>query len=328
MKKFLSLLLILALVLTAVVSCGTPDEGKTPEDNTPEDNTPATPTEKEYSLAIGVVVTENLAKSKLTETIATIVTDADGKIVVCRLDCVDYTVKYGEDGALNTTVPASKYTQGDAYDSYSPMAAGRWYQQTAALETYVTGKTQAEVAATALTDGVLSDATLVASCSINVTDLLKAIDNAFKSEHKISFKTTATELKAGLATGGSIKDSSTDESKNVKFTADYAATVLVDGKVVAAIIDTAEAELTGINAEGAATAVSYAGTKREQGDAYDSYAPMAAGRWYAQVDAYAQAAVGKTAADIASLATEGVAGCTIYAAGYKPVIETAVKTAR
>ncbi len=325
MKKFLSLLLILTLVLTALVACGTPDEGNTPE--TP-DNTPETPAEKDYSLSIGVVVTENLEKSKLSETIATIVTDAAGKIVVCRLDCVEYTVKYGDDGALDKTVPVSKYTQGDAYDAYAPMAAGRWYQQTGALETYVTGKTQAEVAAIALNGGVAADETLVASCSINIADLIKAIDNAFKSEHKVTFKTAATEIKAGLATGGSIQDSSTDESKNVKFTADYAATVLVDGKVVAAIIDTAEAELTGINAEGAATALSYKGTKREQGDAYDAYAPMAAGRWYAQVDAYAKAAVGKTAADIASLATEGVAGCTIYAAGYKPVIETAVKTAR
>lgn len=307
MKKILSLLLVLALVLTSLIACSKPDDN--------------TPTEKEYSLAIGVVVTESLAKLKLTETVATIVTDGDGKIVACRLDCVDYAAKYGEDGALDTTFPTSKVTLGDAYGK---MNAGTWAEQAVALEQHVTGKTQAEVAAIALNNGVLADETLVASCSINVADLLKAIDNAFKSEHKITFKTTATDLKVGLASGGTVKDSSTDESKNIKATADYAATVLVEGKVVAAIVDTAEAELTGITEEGAA-ALSYKGSKREQGDAYGT---MPSGTWYAQVDAYAKAAVGKTAADIATLASEGVAGCTIYAGGYKPVIETAVKTAR
>jgi hypothetical protein len=55
---------------------------------------------------------------------------------------------------------------------------------------------------------------------------------------------------------------------------------------------------------------------------------MAAGRWYAQADAFAKSAVGKTATDIATLASEGVAGCTIYAGGYKAGIEAAVKGAR
>ena len=55
MKKILSLLLVLALVLTSLIACSKPDDN--------------TPTEKEYSLAIGVVVTESLAKLKLTETV-------------------------------------------------------------------------------------------------------------------------------------------------------------------------------------------------------------------------------------------------------------------
>ena len=55
---------------------------------------------------------------------------------------------------------------------------------------------------------------------------------------------------------------------------------------------------------------------------------MAAGRWYQQVDAFAKTAVGKSASDIAGLASEGVAGCTIYAGGYKAAVEAAVKAAR
>jgi predicted small lipoprotein YifL len=316
MKKILSLLLVLTMVLVAFAACGPQNDGNTPDD------TDKTPAEKDYTLAIGVVVTESLAKSKLTETIATIVTDADGKIVACRLDSVDYTAKYGEDGALDTTAPTTKVTLGD---NYGAMPAGTWAAQGAALEKYVTGKTQAEVAAIALEGGKATDAELVASCSIAITDLLKAIDNAFKSEHKISFKTAATELKVGLSMAAAVKDSSKDEAKNVKLTADYAAAVLAEGKVVAAILDSVEPELKGINAEGAATELAYKGTKREQGD---NYGAMPAGTWYVQADAYVKAAIGKTADDIATLASEGVAGCTIYAGGYKAVIETAVKTAR
>lgn len=305
MKKIVSLLLVLVCVLAAFTACG----GE------------KAPVEKDYSLAIGVVVTENLEKTKLTETVAAVVTDADGKIVLCRLDCVDYTVKYNEDGSLDTTAPASKVAIGAAYGT---MPAGSWDVQGAALEKYVVGKTQAEVAAIALEGGKATDADLVAVCSINVVDLLKAIDNAFNSEHKVSFKSSAAAFTAGLSAVGAVKDTSDDETKAVKLTETYAASVLADGKVVASILDTAEAELKDITDEGAAS-VSYNGTKRELGE---NYGAMPAGTWYVQADAYALAANGKTAGDIATLASEGVAGCTIYAGEYKAAIEAAVVSAR
>ena len=305
MKKIVSILVILTMALCAFVGC----------------NSEKAPAEKDYNLAIGVVVSEKLASLKVTETVATIVTDADGKIVLCKLDCVDYTAKYGEDGALNTTAPTSKVVLGDAYGT---MPAGSWDKQAAAIENAVKGKTQAEVAAIAVEGGYFTDADLKASCSINVTDLMKAIDNAFKSEHKASFKTASEALTIGLNCGAAVKDSSTDDAKNVKLTVEYAAAVLADGKVAAAILDTAETELKSITDEGAAS-LGFKGTKREQGD---NYGEMPSGTWYVQADAYAKAAIGLGADDIASLASEGVAGCSIYAGGYKAGIEAAVKAAK
>jgi len=304
MKKLISLLMILTVVLTALVGCG--DKA---------------PVEKDYSLSIGVVVTEDLAKNKITQTAATVVTDAEGKIVLCRLDCVDFTAKYGDDGALITTAPTSKASLGDYY----MMDAGSWASQGKALEGYVVGKTQAEVAAIALDGGKLTDTDLKASCSIDVSDMLKAIDNAFKNQQKTAFKTASTALTAGMNLSSAVKDSSKDDSKNVKLTTDYASVVLADGVVVAAILDTAEPELKGITDETGAASLSFAGTKRAQGD---SYGIMPAGTWFAQADAYAKSAVGKTASDIATIASEGVAGCTIYAGGYKAGIEAAVALAR
>ena len=304
MKKIISMLLVLVVVLAAFSACG----GE------------KAPAEKEYNLSIGVVVSENLASGKITETVAAIVTDADGKIALCRVDCVDYSAKYGDDGALVTTAPTSKVALGDAYGA---MPAGTWAVQGAGLEKYVVGKTQAEVAAIALEGGKATDTDLVAVCSISIADLLTAIDNAFKSEHKTAFKATG-DLTAGLVAASAVKDTAADDVKGAKLTVDYAASVLANGAVVAAILDTAEAELKNITEDGAES-LSYKGTKRAQGE---SYGEMPAGTWYVQADAYAAAAVGKTAADIASLASEGVAGCTIYAGGYKAVIEASVKAAR
>ena len=307
MKKILSLALVLVLALSVFVGCGN--------------------SEKDYTLATSIVVTETLGSSKLALTAASIVTDADGKIVDCRLDCVEYSA-YDKQGNLVETAPVSKVAQGAAYDSYAPMPAGSWFKQAEALENYVVGKTQSEVAATALEGGKAADAELKASCSIGITDLLKAIDNAFKSEHKVSFKSTATEFTAGLSVVGSVKITENDTSVDVKYSATFSTAILAEGKVVAAIVDTAEPTLKGVIADEGAASLDYKGSKREQGDAYDSYAPMAGGRWYAQADAYAASAVGKTASDIATLATEGVAGCTIAVADYKAGIEAAVKSAK
>ena len=307
MKKIISLILVLVMALAtlAFVAC----------DNKSN-------TEKTYTLALGVVVTPNTASNKITETVAAIVTDADGKVVLCKVDCIDYSAQYDENGALVTTAPTSKVALGDNY----AMPAGSWAKQVSALENYVVGKTQAEVAEVAV-NGYAADADLKASCSFNIDDLVKAIDNAFKSAHKTTFTSTATAFTAGLNAAAKVEDSSADDSdvKNAKLTATYSAVVLEDGKVVAAILDTAEAELKNVTEDGA-DAVSFAGTKREQGDNYQ----MTSGAWYVQADAYAKSAVGKTASDIATLATEGVAGCTMPYSTYdfKAGLEAAVASAK
>ncbi len=311
MKKIVSLTLALIIVLAsfAFVSCGT--------------NKEETPTEKDYNLAIGVVVSPSTSKATVAETVAAIVTDADNKIVLCKIDCIEYAA-LNKDGSFSTTAPTSKVAQGD---SYGKMNAGTWAEQVAHLEKYVVGKTQAEVAEVAV-NGYAADAELKASCSFYIADLTKAIDNAFKSQHKVAFTSAATSFTSGLSATGSVKDTS-DETNCAEFTADFCAAVLADGKVVAAIVDTAEVAFNNVTEDGA-DSVGFkdnaTGTKREQGDAY----AMASGAWYAQADAYAKSAVGKTADDIATLATEGVAGCTMpYSTfAFKAGLEAAVKSAK
>jgi hypothetical protein len=223
------------------------------------------------------------------------------------------------DGVLDTKAPTSKVVLGDAY----MMGQGSWATQTAKLEKFVVGKTQADVAAIVLNGGKLTDAEIAAGCTFDVTDLLKAIDNAFKSEHKIAF-TASSALTAGLSAQTTVKDTTAEDVKAVKLSTNYAAAVMEDGKVVAAILDTAEPELKEITENGAAS-LAFGGTKRELGE---NYGAMPAGTWYVQADAYVLAAYGLTVDNIASLASEGVAGCTIYAGGYKACVEAAVKAGR
>ena len=313
MKRIVSLLIALLLVVTALVACGNKN---TPEETTPDNNANNTPVEKTYNLAIGVAVAKDLAGLKLDETVATIVTDADGKIVLCRFDCLSHTMKI-TDGVLDTKAPTSKVVLGDAY----MMDKGSWATQTAKLESFLVGKTQADVAAIVLNGGKLTDAEIAAGCTFDVTDLLKAVDNAFNSTEKVTFKSTSTNFTAGLSALGTVSGDAT----NAKLVADFAGAVLVDGAVVATILDCAEVELQNIGANGAEKD-NFAKTKREQGDAY----MMDSGSWATQADAFAASAAGKTAANIEGLAIEGVAGCTMpYSpASFKTAIVAAVKAAR
>ena len=326
MKKSISLALVVVLALAAFAFVACDNKEETPSGNNTENNTENNNVEKTYNLSIGVVVNTNDSKATATETVAAIVTDADGKIVLCKIDCIEYAA-LNKEGKFDTTAPTSKVAQGD---DYGKMTAGTWAEQVVHLEKFVVGKTQAEVAEVVV-NGYAADADLKASCSFYIADLTKAIDNAFKSEHKVTFTSTATAFTAGLSATGSVKDTS-DTTNCAEFTADFSAAILADGKVVAAIIDTAEVVVSNVTEEGAESIAfkdnnnGATGTKREQGDKY----AMTSGAWYVQADAYAKSAVGKTASDIATLATEGVAGCTMpYSTfAFKASLEAAVKAAR
>ncbi len=315
MKKIVSLILILALSVFVLAACGNNDKD---DDNTVKEN--------DYTLAIGVAVTESRASAKITYTVAGIVTDKDGKIVLCKIDSVDFTAKLGDDGKITASSPVSKGESGDSYFMDYATQTNFWYEHEAAFSKYVVGKTQAEVAGIALADTGKTD--LIAGCTIDIRDFLKAVDNAFKSEHKTAFK-SEDKITLGLGVNSTLADSTKDEILKAKCTSDFAAVVMLDGKVVANILDTAEATLTlAVDAETSkltTTDCNYSATKRAQGDSYS----MPSGAWYKQADAYSVSANGKTVSELASLATEGVAGCTMQntVGGYKIVIEKGAKNA-
>ena len=312
MKKIISLVLILTLSLFAFAACG----GKDNDD----DNTP---TEKNYSLAIGVDMT--IDEKEVANTVAVIVIDENGKVVSCRLDALALEAAFADGAIDESKTYQSKREKGDNYNMVAwGGAIAEWYKQAEAFESYVIGKTQAEINGIAVNeDGKPTDATLAAGCTMAVSEFIKAIDNAFNSVRKVTFKTAAA-----ITVGASVTGDVSDDEGSASYAADFAGVVMADGKIVAAIIDSNEVTAS-IEGGAISTFNSYKGTKLYQGDNYNMVAwGGAIAEWYAQAQTFANTSVGKTAAEVAGLSIEGVAGCTIYAGGYRAALEKAANAAR
>ena len=327
MKKIIALMLVLSLAF-CFVACKKEEEKKE-----------ETPTEKNYQLAIGVALTQE--EGEVANTVAALIIDADNKIVACRIDTLAITATL-TNGIVAAGTYQTKAEQGSAYgmltnNDYYGSKLAEWDTQAKAFETFVTGKTQAEVNGIAVdADGKTTDATLKAGCTIAITDFIKAVDNAFKSTKKVAFK-TADALTLGVSATGTVANLEENNAlvpNSLSYTADFAATAFAGGKVVAAIIDSNEATTTVEGTEFAA--VEYPGTKLEQGDAYgmltnsDYYGSKFA-EWYTQAQNYANLANGKTAAELTGLSTDkteltGI--CTMYAGGYKAVLQKAATYTR
>lgn len=330
MKKLISIVLVVCMAL-ALVACN--GSGK----------------EAEYKLGMGVTVsldTSDTGNAQVDATVATVVLDADGKIVACRLDCAQSKMDV-KDGAVDTKKTfKSKVELKEDYGmvQYSD-ATLEWYEQAENFEKYVTGKTAAEVKATKTTVNdhgynVAADETLHASCSIDIVDFLSAVDKACNDAKGSSFKAKGTDFKLGLAciTHAEESTAATDDAEGVvKMYTEFGATVVgADGKILCAIEDEIQPQI-GINKAGEITKKEFKGTKRELGSDYGmvQYGSSIA-EWDAQSKAFTDYTVGKTAAEVRALETKKndhgynvttdetlSASCTIQITGMMAVIAQA-----
>ena len=321
MKKILSLLLVLTMVLCAFGACtpATPDAGNNNTDNGNNNtdngnNDNNTPTEKTYTLALAVDTAFGKG-NKVSNTALVLVLDADNKIVAARFDCAEATPALDEAGAL---VPQesveSKVEKGDAYTG---MTAGSWANQAAAFEAWLVGKTAADVAGTEFTGELIAGCTMTSS----MATFKALVAEAFASTTKVTFKTTES-IKTGLALSTSVKSG---KGGKVTVTTDVAALAIVGDKVAATALDSIEQSFTIEEVEGAQTLVAgeLQASKQEKGEAYTG---MPAGAWYKQAAVFANTTVGKTVAELENLETVSdalaAAGCTMQntTAGYKATI--------
>jgi hypothetical protein len=325
-------------------------------------------TEKEYKLGMGVVVSMDSSKTENAQvdaTVATVVLDADGKIVACRIDVAQNKMAVAGGAVDAAKTFETKMELGDRYgmagkvDNDGNGVMKEWYEQTKAFEAYVVGKTVAEVEAIETKEAnghqiAVDKALLDAGCSMQITDFIAAVVAACKDEQGVSFK-TAAEFTLGVAAKTSAADSvaaTAEADGTVAMYTDFAAAVVADGKIIAALNDAIQPKIT-INAAGEITGKSYKATKRNLKEEYGMAPALGYGmdwngdgkvlEWYLQSAEFSKYVVGKSADEVANLATKEVegkgyvisaddallnAGCTIQITSIKAVMAQAAKNAR
>jgi hypothetical protein len=345
MKKILAIALCLCMVLCAVACGGTK--------------------EADYKLGLGVVVSTASSKegnAQVDATIATVVTDAEGKIVLCRIDVAQNKMAI-TDGAVDTAKTfQTKMELGDAYgmapvgiDNDGNGVCKEWYEQAKAFEAYVVGKTGTEVAALETQEAgghqiAVDQALLDAGCSMQITDFMAAVAKACADEQGMAFKAVPGTFTLGVAAKTSAADSkaATAEADGlVAMYSDIACAVVADGKVIATLNDAIQPKIN-ITVAGVPTAQEFKGTKRELKEGYNMAAygaPNVEGgtvkEWYVQSAAFSNYVLGKTAAEIAGMETTLVnnhyisveqalldAGCTMQITGICAVVAQAANNAR
>ncbi len=356
MKRILAIALCLVMAL-AIVACGNANNTETPA------------TEAEYKLGMGVVVDMNSSatgNAQVDATVAAVVTDADGKIVACRIDvaqnkmdvtggAVDTAKTFQTKMELGDNYNMAKY--GQSMDWNGDGVVKEWYDQAKAFEAYVVGKTVAEVEAikTQVVEGAgyviaADEALLTAGCTIQITDFITAVAKACKDEQGMSFKTNAT-FTLGVAANTTV-DAATvaataEADGTVAMYSDMACAVVADGKVIATLNDAIQPKIT-ISAAGEIVETSFKGTKRELKEGYNMAkfgAPNVEGgtvlEWYVQSAAFSNYVLGKTATEIDNMETKVVnnhyisveegllsAGCTMQITGICDVVAKSANNAR
>ena len=353
-----AVVVVLAVVLAVVLLGGK----KAPES-----------TEKDYSLGMGVVVNFDQAKAQINATVATVVLDAEGKIVSCRIDVAQNTVSI-KNGVVDTTkVYETKMELGTRYgmgqteiteankwmDNNGDNKVLEWDVQTKEFEKYVVGMTGTQVAALAsdlqTVNGHLiskDEALLSAGCTIQITDFISAVAKACTDDQKSTFKTDKA-FTLGVA-ANSFDDGSKDGT--VKVYTDFAASVVVDGKIVASLNDAIQPSVT-VDWDGNVTGTNDQRTKREKkfdyhmaawGQGSDNNGDGTFKEWFEQSSAFSTFVVGMTGEEVANMPTKVLgaeygstagyvisaddnllsAGCTIQITGIKAVVAESVTNAR
>ena len=330
MKKFVAFLL-LACMMLSLAACGSSGS--------------------EYKLGMGVDLSTDSSKennAQVDATVAAVVTDKDGKIVACRLD-----VAQSKMDVTGGAVDAAKtfQTKMELGDDYGMVAYGNaiaeWYDQAKAFESYVVGKTAAEVEGieTVLNEtghNVATDEALLAGCTMDITAFKAAVVKACNDEKGATFTGKDFTLGVAAITAADESTAATDsDDAEVKMYTEYAAAVVgKDGKILAALTDATQPKITA-DKNGQITGAEFKGTKRELGADYGMVAyGNAIAEWDAQAKAFADYTVGKTAAEVAGIETVEsnghnvttdetlYASCTMDISGMIAVIALAANYAR
>lgn len=338
MKKSIIILLALAMFLLSSAGCTNNNQGGASASPTVSpivtNNNPANTATMMSSVVLTGFGTDISVKSSKNVSadaqalaqadviMAAVSVDEGGKILDVKFDTAQSKINFDDKGNLVTdtsVVQQTKKELGDQYGMKKASGIGKeWYEQIAALEQWMKGKTVEQVMAikTVQRDeghpAVPDEADLTSSVTISVDGFLRALDKASKSAKDYGVTPTGI-TKTGLGTVISIAKSksvavadgkSTDALGQADVTM-VTVTVDSDGNIVGAFIDQAQTKIS-FNAQGLLTTdlTAVQKTKVELGDAYGMKKASGIGKeWYEQAAALGSWMLGKTPQQVLSMKT-------------------------
>lgn len=361
MKKtaliLVSVVVLLAFALTACGQAATTTTAAAATTAAPAATTTAAPAETTAApaaaglrLGFGSVVTAGHSAQKTDAKPATaesytyyasVLIDANSKIVKVWIDAVVHDLTIDDKGAITSDLKAlgsTKRELGDKYGMKKASAIGKeWWEQADALEAYLVGKTIADIDAAAKdADGKFVD--LKASSTFSPTSYIDALKKAVAAAEKAT-PTAATKLGFGtvINTGHSANAAADKAGKAESYT--NIAVVAVDdsGKILDTWIDAVVHDFA-FDAKGVITSdfKALGATKRELGDAYGMKKASAIGKeWWEQANALEAYLEGKTIAEIDAAAKDAdgkfvdlKASSTFGPTDYITALAKAVKAAK
>ena len=184
---------------------------------------------------------------------------------------------------------------------------------------------------------------------MQITDFIAAVVAACKDEQGMSFKTASTftlGVSANTVANESVAPTA-EANGTVKMYTDFGAAVVADGKIIAALNDAIQPNIT-VAADGTIVEKAYKDTKRNLKEEYgmagkvDGNGDGVKLEWYVQSEAFSKHVVGMTGEQVANMETAAnmigyqmttdtallEAGCTIQITAIKAVVAEAVANAR
>jgi uncharacterized protein (DUF4415 family) len=302
MKKLGFLLISALLVATTLVGCAP----------------------KVYKVGSGAVTSikaapataEASGKVQVNTTYAGVVLDSKGKIVEVKFDVAQNQYSFKTDGTIDGEVEVptpTKKEKGDAYGMKAASGIGKeWYEQIAAFEAWIVGKTFDEVKAIKLDEATATtEEDLKASVTIKLSGYLAALEAAVNNAKEVKgvAKVGIASYTTGQFTPATAADATANpavEAKDgrVRYNVNFALVALDKaGKVLYVAIDNAQ-NGGGFDAMGALTfdPAAPTPTKKEKGDAYGMKSASAIGKeWFEQMAAFETWMVGKTVEEIKAM---------------------------
>lgn len=297
MRKFLSLLLCAALLLSCVAFASAEEAVKT-----------------------GLAVITSNAGSKNATADAEGVADSyikifavtvgdDGVIDSCKIDYIQAKIKFNANGEVVTpmgTVFASKIELDDAYGMRKASPIGKeWDEQANAFADYCVGKTIEELKGIAVNEsGKATGADLTSSVTIPVTEFVDGIEAAVKAAAHLGAH-KGDELKLTSIAKVNKAQNATADADGATQTYGHFAAITKNGDVItSAIIDAVQANVT-FNAKGEITSDVNAPviTKLNLLDGYGMRKASPIGKeWFEQSQGFCAWITGKTMAEAIAVA--------------------------